>query len=244
MNGNNIRYKAIDGIRGIAIINMIIYHIIWDLVYILGLNVPFFHTTNAYLWQQLICGTFIFLSGFSFSFSTNKLKRGIIYFGLGVLITIITLIFTPQSKIIFGILTLIGSCIIIVKLLENKLSTCLPINGLIISIFAFLLTKNISLGYLGNGSSKIILPTSWYCNLFTTYLGLPYSSFSSADYFGLLPWLFLFVTGYFTYKLIKQVNLMSKLEKSKIKPLEWIGKNSIKIYLIHQPILYLICLLV
>lgn len=116
--------------------------------------------------------------------------------------------------------------------------------GLIISIFAFLLTKNISLGYLGNGFSKIILPTSWYRNLFTTYLGLPYNSFSSADYFGLLPWLFLFVTGYFTHRLIKQVNLMPKLEKSKIKPLEWIGKNSIKIYLIHQPILYLICLLI
>lgn len=32
------RYLCIDGIRGLAILNMIAYHAIWDLVYLYGFD--------------------------------------------------------------------------------------------------------------------------------------------------------------------------------------------------------------
>lgn len=32
-----MRYHIIDGIRGISLISMVIYHMVWDIVYIWGL---------------------------------------------------------------------------------------------------------------------------------------------------------------------------------------------------------------
>ncbi len=64
-NGNKKRYGKLDGIRGIALLNMIAYHMTWDLVYIYQVDWGWYRSQGAYLWQQGICWTFIFLSGFS-----------------------------------------------------------------------------------------------------------------------------------------------------------------------------------
>lgn len=34
------RYFALDGIRGLALLNMIAYHAVWDLVYLFGFCEP------------------------------------------------------------------------------------------------------------------------------------------------------------------------------------------------------------
>ena len=59
-----IRYRKLDAIRGIALINMIAYHAIWDLVYLYGFQWDWYQSEIGYIWQQGICWTFIFLSGF------------------------------------------------------------------------------------------------------------------------------------------------------------------------------------
>ena len=86
---NEKRYFILDGIRGFAVINMIIYHFIWDLVYIFRFDIPWFESEISYIWQQFICYTFIFISGFCEPLGTRKLKRGIIILGLGILISTI-----------------------------------------------------------------------------------------------------------------------------------------------------------
>ena len=59
------RYGIFDGIRGITLLSMIIYHGAWDLVYIYGVKWDWYRGAGAYLWQQSICWTFILLSGFA-----------------------------------------------------------------------------------------------------------------------------------------------------------------------------------
>lgn len=237
---NTKRYYVLDGIRGFALVNMIIYHGVWDLVYLFGCNWQWYRSELAYTWQQYICWTFIFLSGFSYSFGKKKLKRGLIVFLLGSLISIVTLVAMPENRVIFGILTLIGSCMLLMILLEQFLKRIPPVIGLLFSSILFLLTRNVNQGCLGFGDFRLLaLPDCWYRNLLTTYLGFPMSDFYSTDYFSLFPWIFLFVTGFFMNCFLRQKNLLSHLQPCKIKPLEWLGQHSLGIYIVHQPLIYL-----
>ena len=111
---NSRRYFALDGIRGLALLNMIAYHAVWDLVYLFGFNLQWYHSEGAYIWQQCICYTFIFLSGFCEPLGKKKLKRGVTVFSLGFLIVLATLIAIPQNRVRFGVLTLIGSCMLLI----------------------------------------------------------------------------------------------------------------------------------
>ncbi len=239
------RFSVLDNIRGFALLNMIIYHVIWNLVYLFDFDWRWFESDSVYLWQQGICWTFIFLSGFCQSLSRHKLKRGITVFLAGVLISLVTALTIPQDRIMFGVLTLIGSCMLLMIPLDHILKRCKPLIGLIVSMLLFVTTRNINDGFLGFENWNLYkLPSNWYHNLTTTYLGFPMYSFSSSDYFSLFPWIFLFIAGYFLFQLMKQKQVLHYLEADGIKALEWIGRHSLIIYLVHQPILYLIFFLI
>ena len=110
----------------------------------------------------------------------------------------------------------------------------------LIWFLCFLLTRNVNEGMLGFEKFQLIeLPQRWYCNMFTTYLGFPGPGFFSTDYFSLIPWFFLFVTGYFIYGIFKKKKwLNSTLLDWNCRPLSFVGRNTLFIYLIHQPVIY------
>lgn len=115
------RYYALDGIRGLALLNMIVYHAAWDLVYLFDIDLQWYQSKGAYIWQQCICWTFIFLSGFCEPLGKKKPKRGVTVFSLGFLIVVTTLIALPQNRVRFGVLTLIGSCMLLMIPAEKVL---------------------------------------------------------------------------------------------------------------------------
>lgn len=49
------RYAVLDGIRGFALLNMIVYHAVWDFVYVLDFRWQWYRSEAAYIWQQYIC---------------------------------------------------------------------------------------------------------------------------------------------------------------------------------------------
>lgn len=239
----NKRLELIDSIRGLALISMIAYHLVWDLVYMYNADWRWFSSSGAYIWQQSICWTFIILSGFSFPLGNRHLKHGLLVFGGGVVVSAVTVIFMPHQRILFGILTLIGSCLLIMISLEKLLKKLSAKVGAIISLVLFILTRNLSHGYLGFEKLNIIkLPDGLYSNLFTAYLGFPPSRFFSTDYFPLFPWLFLFIFGYFLFGILKEKCLVERIfSKGKIPLVNFLGKHSLIIYMLHQPIIYGIC---
>lgn len=239
MNGK--RYAALDAIRGIALLNMLLYHAVWDLVHLFGFDWQWYQSQAVYIWQQGICWTFIFLSGFCQPLGTHGLKRGCVVFLAGLLISAVTALAAPESLVLFGVLTLIGSCMMLFVPLEPVLKKRAPAAGLAVSFTVFFLTKNIDQGHLGFGSWKLAsLPESWYHDWATAYLGLPAPDFYSTDYFPLLPWAFLFAAGYFLYQIFAQKEWLRHFSVSGLKPMEWMGRHSLVIYMLHQPVLYLL----
>ena len=161
-------------------------------------------------------------------------------FGSGMLVTIATLIAMPQNRVVFGVLTCIGSCMLILTFTE-KLWKKIPAEaGAVLTFLTFLVTKNINSGWLGPGSHKMIeIPGNWYRNYLTAYLGFPFPKFYSTDYFSLLPWFFLFITGFYLHGIIKKYGIMEKKFWQKgILPFMFLGKHSLMIYLLHQPVIY------
>ncbi len=238
------RYCLPDLIRGFAVVNMIAYHAMWDLFYIYRVAIPFFDGLPAYLWQQSICSCFILLSGFSFNFGGKSYKRGITVFLAGAIVSAVTLLVMPQNRIIFGVLTFLGIAMIIAKAVHCLADKVKPATGLFVSLTLFLLTKSVGSGFLGIGDLELIPLPGWLYNRYiTALLGFPPSDFYSADYFPIFPWIFLFFAGFYLFSAVKDTKIMVFSEKSRCKALEFIGRHSLIIYLAHQPVIYLILII-
>lgn len=238
-----MRYQIIDEIRGITLVSMILYHGIWDLVYIFGWNLSWFQTQGAYLWQQSVCWMFILLSGFCWSLGKQKLKRGLVVFGAGILVSVVTIFIMPGERIVFGILNFLGSCMLFMIPMEKLLKKIKSEIGILGCLVLFFVFRNVNRGYLGaDGIFSMELPQKWYQNYLTAYFGFPEKSFFSTDYFSVFPWIFLFMTGYFLYQFLKEKEVLEKTLNLKIRfyVFEILGKKSLLVYLCHQPIIYLV----
>lgn len=268
------RLALLDSLRGLTLISMILFHACWDAVYLLGANWPWYGSRAAYIWQQSICWTFILLSGFCIPFSSRLLRRGLEVFGAGALVMAVTCILLPEDRVVFGVLTLIGSCMLLMVPLRKVLdrdfrgetsaesTTVRKASGvnrdaILFIVFAilFILFKDVNYGEIGTGMLHRIIPAipkltiripeALYANLATAYLGFPPADFYSTDYFSLLPWAFLYLCGYELHWILKAAGVLdAPILKKEIRPLAFMGRNSLVIYLLHQPVLYLFVLLI
>ena len=241
------RYDLIDSLRGLAIISMIGFHACFIMNYfgILISDETLFGPLFS-VWERSICISFITIAGFSFSLGHDHIRSGLIVFGWGLIITIVTCLFLSDLRIIFGVLTLIGSSILLTipidKLLAGKLfGTKRPgVVLFIVSLLLFLFTYNINKGYLGFSSMlRIDLPGSLYSGYAATFFGFMAPGFYSADYFSLFPWFFLYLSGYFLHKIITGYSLDRFLTKG-IPFVKVMGRHSLPIYIIHPIVLFII----
>jgi len=234
------RHFWIDNIRAIAMISMIIFHAVWDLVYLYGMDWNWYRSDMAFVWQQSICWTFILLSGFCWSFSRNPLKQGLMVSAGGLIVTAVTLIFSYDSRVIFGVLNLIGASALLLIPFRKYFDKISAMSGFVLTFLLFGFTYGINNRNLGFfGIELVELPWDLYKNLLTAFIGFPDPWFYSTDYFSLLPWTFLYFAGYFLHRMWEEKGCRWKgcLDK-KLPLLTWLGKHSLIIYMLHQPIIY------
>lgn len=231
MSQKQKRFWEIDALRGIAIISMIGYHIYFDTYFLNIFELDYYQA-------PFIGAMFIFLVGVSLTLSYSRventlksyqitlkfIKRGLFIFGLGLVITFFTWIFVPDAFIVFGVLHCIGISIII----------SYPfIRGKII---------NIVLG------SILILIGVWLYTAFTWnfswffWLGFIPSRFYTLDYFPLLPWFGVVLIGISIGNILYPhgkalFSLPDLSQKRLVKLLSYLGRHSLIIYFIHQPII-------
>ena len=246
---SSARVGILDEIRGFAIICMVVYHAMYDLKYLFGADVPIFFDSWFDVIRDIFAGTFIFISGTVCRYSSNNLKRGAQCFFIGMIMTFVMPFFT-SGTIYFGILHFLGISMILFGL-GQKLFDLLPsVVGLTVSILLFILTMNVGLtvangavttGYIGIPHLfQIHLPIEAYNVGVLFPLGLHDLSFSSSDYFPMLPWFFLFIAGSYFGIFAKNGSLPKFCYPTHIKWLAAVGRYTIWIYVLHQPVLYLI----
>ena len=231
------RYALLDELHGLDLVSMMLYHACWDLVFLFDVNMRWYAGTPGRLWQQTICWVFILLSGFCAPFGRYMLRRGTVVFGAGAVVTLATLVFMPEGRVIFGVLTFLGAAMLLTGVLEPLLKKVMPAVGLAVSAVLFAVCYPVGLGWVGLGGWKLMLPQSLYANYFTAFLGFYPDWFYSADYFGLLPWLFLFWAGYYLHKAVGR-RRMEPLRRPVCPALGWMGRHSLLLYLLHQPVIY------
>ena len=231
------RYALLDELRGLDLVSMMLYHACWDLVFLFGVQMNWYAATPGHLWQQSICWVFILLSGFCVPLGHHTLRRGATVFGAGVLVTAVTLLFMPEDRVVFGVLTLLGSAMLPTGILEPLLQKVPPAAGLVVSAVLFALCYSVSSGWVGVGSWKLLLPQGLYANYLTAFFGFYPEGFFSTDYFPLVPWLFLFWCGYFLHGVVGRTR-MEPLRRSVCAPLGWMGRHSLVLYLLHQPVIF------
>ena len=227
------RRPGLDTLRGMTLVSMMVYHACWDLVYLFRQDWAWYRSFGAHLWQQSICWTFILLSGYCFHLGHHRLRRGLLSLGGGALVSAVSQV--AGSPIHWGVLTLLGAAALLTIPLDPLLRRLPARAGLAGSFCLFFLLREVNQGYLGfEGAALLTLPADWYQNSLTALLGFPGPDFFSADYFSLLPWLFLFWTVYFLYRLRPE----GEGRELRLPLVTTLGRHSLVAYLLHQPLIY------
>lgn len=210
----DFRFWEIDLIRGLAVFGMIFYHLLVDLRLFYFAAVPVF---EGYLliFARLVAIVFIFLAGVSASFQFAKtetakplLKRAFIILFWAGIISIVTYILFPKEFIFFGILHLIGTSLLL--------------------LIPFLYIKSNILIFLSG------------CFVIITGIVSSTPPRGSLDYFPLLPWFGLVLIGLVFGRLYPYWRNKLSLQEPKTiltRTLKLTGRNSLVLYLLHQPIL-------
>lgn len=235
------RIYFLDELRGFAIICMVIHHMFYDFGFVLGFSWGYEIFDFLCYLQPFFWAVFIVTSGICSRLSRNTVKRGIIVLCAGLAVTLVTAVIMPMMKIYgaeiyFGILSCLGSCMIITGLLMPVIEKTNKIFGMALSLLLFFATYGISSKKILFG--LITLPGVLYKSNWLCPLGFFNSSFESADYFSIIPWLFMFLFGAFLGQYAKDGAFPKTLYKSRVKLLQKVGKNSLWVYLLHQPVLY------
>ncbi len=235
------RLSSLDTLRGILVVNMVIYHIIYNLVYMYDFDMPWFVGSWGILWQRLVSCGFIILAGYCFNLSRSNFKRGLILSIVGLSITAVTYFLYKERIIIMGVISFIGLATLITVLID-KIGISPKNNraGFWFMALCFLLIFDVTNGQIGTGSFvQFTLPSVLYQNTFSAVLGFPPAGFVSYDYFPLLPYYLLFLGGYFLGKVRNRYS--SGLS---IPGISFIGRHSLIIYIVHQPLALIILSLI
>lgn len=238
MEEKRVRFGMLDSLRGFVLLHMVLFHLLYDVQNIIGYEMEWFGGRAVYWWQQCICWGFVLISGFTWSLGRKPVRRGIQVFLAGLVISGVTYLFLPSERIFFGVLSFLGVSMILLKGVEGWLRRWNPWFGLLFGLSLFGFCKNLAAGYLGFfGEPLLMLPKGWYANYGTAILGCPFPGFYSSDYVPLFPGFFMFLTGYFLWRLLGEEEAVKRFLRKRVPILDWLGKRSLWIYMLHQPVL-------
>lgn len=226
------RIILLDTLRGFLLILVILFHLCYDLDRIFGVHLEFMHHNGTYVFRDIFVSMLIFISGICCNLSHSNIKRGIKTLIFGIIISLVTAIFMPDEFILFGILHFFGTSMILYGLLEKVIKKLPQVSGVIVTLLIFFLTFNIY-------TSNIVYARIDILKYLLFILGFN-TGCSSADYYPLIPWFFMFLSGGIAGRNIKKINLPKLFYKNISPPLTWIGKKTLWIYMIHQPVMYAI----
>lgn len=234
--GRNNRVMLLDTLRGFAIIYVMLYHLLYDLIFFGGASIPFFFSDGMEIVHRFFLVVLFSVSGICAGFSKNVLKRGAVLYLLGEALTVVTAAFVPDETIVFGVLSCFGMIMLIYGVISPVMKK-IP-NVVIFAVFAVLAViftdfyRTDSL-FLVFGRVQLDVPD----NIRWLYpIGITSADFHSADYFPLAPYGFIFLAGTALSDSVKNGSLPRFCYKAKLPVVNFCGRYSLWFYIIHQPV--------
>lgn len=225
------RFQILDMARGMAVVLMTGFHFCYNLQYFQVIHI---NITGDLFWislRNLIVGTFIFIAGISLYLSyckqhsfANYLKKQKLLAVCALLISVATYPIFPDSWIYFGVLHFILAA----RILGYGLCAAPWMINLVLSGVAIW--------------SGLVLKSQIFEPKWINWIGFSPSKPLTEDYVPLFPWIGVFILGIlagYLYKCINKRRKYSTLAYSGpvCKLLSTTGRNSLAIYMLHQPVL-------
>ncbi|MBD3360600.1 DUF1624 domain-containing protein [Candidatus Peregrinibacteria bacterium] len=233
---NRRRFPEIDMWRGTALIGMVVFHFFFILDYFDIINNQMYYGGWLIL-ARFVQYSFLLLVGISLALSFKKnqkansrknfykkqIKRALLIFLLGMMISLVTFIFIPQEYVKFGMLHLIGLSILSLSFIAGRKYLAFVIGIIIITAGFFIKTIT---------TSSIILFN----------LGFEGINISSIDYFPVFPWLGVVALGigigHILYKEFRgKIQIKGTNKSHPLKLISFIGRHTLLVYMVHIPII-------
>ncbi len=228
----NNRIHILDELRGFCVVLMVVYHALYTLSAQFMLPFALKMYTFFYPVEPLFAGAFIALCGFSCRLSRGNLRRGLLLAAVAAVMAAALWIVMPSQIIWFGVLHCLAVCILLFAATKPLLDRVPPLVGAIVCAALFALTWSVPTVHGGTFLTMPLPEALLDCKaLFPVGFGRMYS----ADYFPLVPWLFLFLSGTFLGQFREK--LPAWCYRLHVPPLAWMGRYSLWIYLLHQPLI-------
>lgn len=229
------RIWELDAFRGICILGMVIVHFVYDLTELYA--IIDWHAPVWFAFVQRWGGVlFLLISGISATLGSRSVRRGLIVLCAGAAVSAVTYGmykfagFHESIIIYFGVLQCLGCCMILWWIFKRLPSWALVLLG------GAMVAAGLYLDTVVLLDQPLLMP-----------LGFVYPGFESSDYFPLLPNLGFFLLGAVLGRTIygKKQTLLPRISDRNpiVRALCFFGKQSLWIYLLHQPVLAGICML-
>ncbi len=244
--GGKARIHLLDELRGVALCVMLIYHALYTLGFIFGWRPGADIINTVYPIGPYFAGIFIAVAGICSNFSHSNTDRGAKLFFLAFIVSAATyFVVGSENAIRFGILHFMSVSMLFYGVTSPLLKHIPLWIGFAVNVILFILTIDVVRGSVGIPYLwSIQLPAELYKTDFLYPLGFIYPGFTSSDYFPLFPWIFLYLAGCFFGRLAVQKKFPKFTYKKHVPFLALMGRHSLIIYLVHQPIIYGICYIV
>lgn len=234
------RVRLFDALRGFSVVSMVAFHLCYDLRFLSHLPLVWFAPPLQDMWRASISWVFVFIAGCMCSFSRNNLKRAGVYLGVALLVFVATTAAAVDDPISFGIIFCMGACTFVEWVLERL--GCSPRGYVAAAILflAFVLCLGVPRGSIGIGPLALKVPAGLYSTPWLSWLGFPGPGFVSGDYYPVLPYLLLYLCGSSCCARWRRKGFPARLYEPLCRPLEFVGRHSLLVYVVHQPILLLL----
>lgn len=220
------RITIFDTVRGFTMISMAGFHACYDLAYLYGWDMPWFtQTVFQDIWRASISWVFLFIAGWMCTLSRNNIKRAAKYALAALVVWLATTLVSVDDSVNFGIIYCMAACTGIVALTDPVLKKISARWGMSLCLVLFALTWSI--------------PKTTYPVPYLAWLGFPSPRFISGDYYPIIPFIFMYLAGYFAAHIAQGIGKTapSWAYANPLPALASLGRHALPFYLLHQPII-------
>jgi uncharacterized membrane protein len=224
------RLPLLDAARGVALAAMVVYHLSWDLRYFGYITADVENDLGWKLFARMIAGSFLFIVGVSMVLASRRgmnwpryFRRLAVIVASALAITIVTWFTFRDAFIFFGILHHIAVASVL-GLAFLRAPVAVTIAAAVFSIAA-----------------PAFLSTPLFDHPALVWIGLSTTLPRTNDFVPLFPWFGAVLAGIAAAELWPRLGLgkLADWRAVRVPPvLLFIGRHSLLIYLLHQPVLF------